>query len=144
MDNETGGLVYPAVRFWSRFMFLNKNNLIPDKEAKILCEAIEEIGKLEFPLSTVALGAVAGLVYSAQSVDGEFRPNLMQRLLSKINYSFASVASFVLWIGAKNVLIATGCSKESGKQVLTVTLKEGENIDWGELRAKKFSSPLIS
>ena len=78
-----------------------KENLITGEQAKILCEALETKGSLAFPLSTVALGSVAGTIISAQKNAGEFKPSLRQKLLSKINYSYASVASFLLWIGPK-------------------------------------------
>lgn len=126
-------------------MLFNRNNhLITDKEAKVLCEAIEERGKLEFPLSTISLGLVAGTIYSAQNIEGEFKPTIRQKIFSKLNYSYASVASFLLWIGPKNIVLKPGYSEKSGKKVLVVALKEGCKINWEELKSKKFSSPLIS
>ena len=107
----------------------NKTKIITADEAKFLSSAINEERELSFPVSVFVIGAVAGTIYRAQKTSKAFQPSFYNRFLAKINYSYASLVSFILWLGENNVDITAGVSENSKKDVLIVRLRPGCKVD---------------
>ncbi|MEW8376444.1 MAG: hypothetical protein AB2722_21255 [Candidatus Thiodiazotropha sp.] len=118
-------------------------NLISEEEAKVLCSAIEERGELSFPLSSMELGAVTRTVLRAQREGDEYSPSIREKLAAKWNFSYASVASFILWLGANNVSLEPEVVSSKGEVKLKVKLQSNNQIEWDALKATAFRAPLI-
>lgn len=118
-------------------------NLITEEEAKILLAALQEKGELSFPLSVIVMGAVSGAVFRAQRMGKTYKLPLRVKLIAKLNYSYASIVSFIFWLGATNVKITPEVSPTTGKMSLKVNLKSNNKIEWDKLKASAFRSALI-
>lgn len=120
-----------------------KKNLITEEEAKTLLAALQEKGELLFPLSVIVMGAISGAVFRAQRLGKMYKLPLRVKIIAKLNYSFASIVSFIFWLGATNVQISPEVSPITGKMSLKVKLKSNHEIEWDKLKASAFRSPLI-
>lgn len=118
----------------------NKKSIITADEAKYLSSTIAEDGELTFPVPVFVIGAVAGTIYRAQRTSEVFQPSLKNRLLAKINYSYASLVSFILWLGENNVDITAGVCENSKKDVLIVRLRPGCKVDFDFHNQNKYES----
>lgn len=121
----------------------NKNNLITDEEARALCCAIEEQGELSFPLTSMELGAISGTIIRAQKMGDKYSPSIREKLAAKWNYSYASVASFALWLGVSNIFIEPEVVSLDGEVKLKIKLQSNNQIEWDALKATAFRAPLI-
>ena len=118
----------------------NKNNLITADEARLLSSAIVHEGKLSFQVPVFIIGAVAGTVFRAQRTSEIFRPSFYNRFLARINYSYGSLVSFILWIGENNVDITAGVCENTKNDVLIVWLRPGCKIDCDLGNRNKYKS----
>ena len=123
-------------------MKLIRKGQIQESEAKVLLDAIKEKGELVFPLNPGEIIAVKEILRKAQSQGSAYRPSLWEKMKAKWNYSYASVASFGLWLGAINVVVEDAISK-NGKSALKLTLRSNNQIEWDALKAGAFRAPLI-
>ena len=123
-------------------MKLIRKGLIKENEAKILLEAIKEKGELIFPLNQEEIVAVKETIQKAQSGTTTYQPSIWEKLNAKWNYSYASVASFGLWVGALNIEVENSFSKE-GTPALRIKLRSNHQIEWDALKAGAFHTHLI-
>jgi len=123
-------------------MKLRRKGQIKDNEAKVLLDALKEKGELVFPLNPDEVTAVKEILQKAQSQGGAYRPSLWEKMKAKWNYSYASVASFGLWLGATNVEAEDAISN-NGMSALKLTLRSNNQIEWDALKAGAFRAPLI-
>ena len=121
----------------------NAKNLITEEEAKCLCVAIKERGEITFNVTSFVLATAVGTISSAQDIGNNYTPNLRQKLLAKLNYTYTSVVSFVLWIGPGNVTIHPDWQHDSKLEKLRVILNKNNSVDWQKLENESFSSPLL-
>jgi len=123
-------------------MKLIRTGKIKEYEAKVLLDAIKEKGELIFPLNASEMVAVTETLKRAENKGAEYSPSIWERISAKWNYSYASVASFALWIGASNLEAEESVSKE-GRPALKIRLRSNNQIEWDALKAGAFRAPLI-
>ena len=88
----------------------------------ILLDAIKEKGELVFRLSPDEINAVKSTIKNAQTKHGEYTPSTWEKIKAKWNYSYASVASFALWLGVAHVETEDSIAKD-GSSVLKIRLR---------------------
>jgi hypothetical protein len=126
-------------------MFIDRNerNLISECEAKALYSTIHDSGGLVFPVSPAVVGAIIGTYACVQKMGGSYRPSFTEKIMAKVNYSYASVASFILWLGVRNVVLSPISSGTLLKGGIMVKLQSSNQIEWDALKAAAFRAPLI-
>ncbi len=123
-------------------MKLIRTGKIKDVEAKVLLDAIKDKGELVFPLNASEISAVQATLRKAEAKGTTYDPSLWEIISAKWNYSYASVASFALWLGASNLETEESVSKE-GRSALKIRLRSNNQIEWDALKAGAFRAPLI-
>lgn len=89
------------------------------------------------------LGAVVGTINRAQRLGDDYSPSIKEKLVAKWNLSYASVASFALWIGVNNISIDPEFRSDDKGVYLKITLQSNNKIEWDVLKASAFRTPLI-
>ena len=86
---------------------------------------------------------MSGAVFRAQRMGKTYQLPFRVKLMAKLNDNFASIVSFIFWLGATNVQITPEVFQTTGRMGLKVTLKSNNHIEWDKLKDNTFRSPLI-
>ena len=103
--------------------------LINREEATVLRDALIERGELKFPLGQVIGSFLAGTIYGLKKRKSPYKPKLRTRIVARLSDGYASILSFVLWVGPANVDVWSLPEMEDGKM--------GKNYFYVKLKPNK-------
>ena len=113
-------------------MKIQRRGLISNSEARILIGALKQKGCLKFPLDVSESLAVIETFHRARNYGDKYAPNLLERLRANLNYSYASVAMFVLLFDSEQIELSR-IVDENGCNKLVVRLIDGTSVDWRKM-----------